>query len=84
MKTTSAQESDMREEYSFDYQRARPNRFVGQIDESQVVVVLDPDVSEVFTTPSRLTWSLRALITTMPSRPQSKAKRSKSASQSAR
>lgn len=75
MKTTSDQDSDMQEEYSFDYRQARPNRFAGQIDKSQVVVVLDPDVSEVFTTPAEVNAVLRALITTMPERPAAKPRR---------
>ena len=49
-------------EYQFDYSQARPNRFAGRVDESQVVVVLDPDVSEVFTTPESVNKVLRALI----------------------
>jgi len=56
MKTDSTPEpepgaaDDLRPEYSFDYRKARLNRFAGQVDKSQVVVMLDPDVSEVFTT----------------------------------
>ncbi len=69
------QESDLREEYSFDYRQAWPNRFAGQIDRSQVVVLLDPDVSEVFTTPESVNAVLRALIKTTPPRPQGKSKR---------
>lgn len=72
MKTISTPESeqdaadDLRSEYGFDYRKARPNRFAGQIDKSQVVVMLDPDISEVFTTPESVNAVLRALIKTMP------------------
>ncbi len=72
MKTTSIPSKeqdaadDLRSEYSFDYLQARPNRFAGQIDKSQVVVMLDPDISEVFTTPESVNAVLRALIKTMP------------------
>jgi hypothetical protein len=71
MKTTSTPEpepnaDDLRAEYRFDYRKARPNRFAGRIDESQVVVMLDPDISQVFTTPESVNTVLRALITTMP------------------
>ena len=56
----------MRSEYSFDYRKARPNRFAGRIDKSHLVVTLDPDISEVFTTPESVNAVLRALIATMP------------------
>ena len=70
MKKTVAAEShstvdDMRPEYRFDYQQARPNRFAGQAKD-RVVVVLDPDISTVFTTPEAVNTVLRALISTMP------------------
>jgi hypothetical protein len=57
---------DLRPEYHFDYHQARPNRFAGKIDKSQTVVMLDPDISEVFTTPESVNAILRALIKTMP------------------
>jgi len=53
-------------EYNFDYQKARPNRFAGKMGKNQVIVVLDPDISEVFKTPEAVNTVLRALITTMP------------------
>jgi hypothetical protein len=57
---------DMRAEYHFDYGKARPNRFASKIDQAAVVVVLDPDVAEVFKTPESVNAVLRALIATMP------------------
>lgn len=66
---------DLSPEYSFDYHKARPNRFAGRIDKSQVVVVLDPDISEVFTTPESVNSVLRALITTMPTTPTKPGRR---------
>lgn len=59
---------EMSPEYRFDYSKARPNRFAGRVDETRVVVVLDPDVSEVFSTPEAVNNVLRALITTMPAK----------------
>jgi len=56
---------DMRTEYRFDYTKARPNRFAGRAKDC-VIVVLDPDVSEVFTTPDSVNRALRALIGAMP------------------
>lgn len=58
---------ELNAEYAFDYGKARPNRFAEQIDKSPVIVVLDPDVSEVFTTSESVNAILRALIQNMPS-----------------
>jgi hypothetical protein len=65
-KGTQGRDGDMRREYRFDYAQARPNRFAGRIDPQQLVVLLDPDVSEVFSTPESVNTALRALITAMP------------------
>jgi hypothetical protein len=84
MKTTPIPEQgpktsdDLRAEYRFDYSKARPNRFAGQIDRSQVVVMLDPDVSEIFTTPESVNNVLRALISTMPAKRVKPGRRSPS------
>ncbi len=59
-------DSEMLPEYRFDYSEAKPNRFA-KPGASRVVVVLDPDIAEVFRTPSSVNAVLRALITTMPS-----------------
>jgi hypothetical protein len=57
---------DMQAEYRFDYKQARPNRFAGRIDRQQLVVVLDKDVSKVFSTPESVNTALRALISAIP------------------
>jgi hypothetical protein len=57
---------EMRAEYRFDYSKAKPNRFASRMDKSRVVVVLDADVSEVFTTPEAVNKALRALIHAVP------------------
>jgi hypothetical protein len=57
---------DMRAEYQFDYAKARPNRFAGRDQGDRVIVILDPDLAEVFTTPESVKTVLRALIKTMP------------------
>jgi hypothetical protein len=59
-------DDELRSEYTLDYTEARPNRFAGRTDPHRVVVVLDPDVSEVFKTPEAVNTMLRALITAMP------------------
>jgi hypothetical protein len=70
MKKTSSSKTkvikDLRAEYHFDYRQSRPNRFAEQVDTAAVVVVLDPDVAEVFTTPESVNTALRALIAAVP------------------
>ena len=56
----------MRREYRFDYSKAKPNRFASRVDKSRLVVALDPDVAEVFTTSDAVNNVLRALIGAMP------------------
>ncbi|MDQ6695038.1 MAG: hypothetical protein M3014_11575 [Chloroflexota bacterium] len=56
---------DLLPEYSFDYSKARPNRFAEGLQSGGRIVTLDPDVAEVFTTPEAVNNVLRALITAM-------------------
>ena len=63
----------MRSEYRFDYRTARPNRFAGRSKPERLVVVLDPDITQVFTTPESVNTVLRALITAMPPAARQKA-----------
>lgn len=53
-------------EYNFDYRKARPNRFAAKVADGELVVVLESDVAEVFTTSEAVNAVLRALINTMP------------------
>ena len=57
---------EMRAEYRFDYSKAKPNRFASRVDKTRLLVALDPDVSEVFTTPEAVNRALRALIEALP------------------
>jgi len=57
---------EMLAEYRFDYRKARPNRFAGRTEEDRVIVVLDPDVSEVFSTQQAVNTALRAIIRAVP------------------
>lgn len=61
-----ATSDDIRPEYRLDYSKSKPNRFAERAGRSRTVVVLDPDIAEVFTTPESVNNVLRALITTMP------------------
>jgi hypothetical protein len=53
----------MRSKYRFDYRKARPNRFAARMSQAPLVVLVDPDIAEVFTTPESVNQALRALIT---------------------
>jgi len=59
---------DMASEYDFDYSKAKPNRFAGRIASDQTVVLLDPEVSKVFTDSESVNAALRALIAAFPKR----------------
>lgn len=65
-KSAGSEANEMLPEYDFDYRKARPNRFAGRMGENCVVIILDPDVSQVFTTAESVNAVLRALINTMP------------------
>ena len=82
MKKTSAPKAvkDLQAEYRFDYGQARPNRFAGQLEAAPVVVVLDPDVAEVFTTPESVNTALRAMINAMPQPAKHRSTRKSTAS----
>ena len=66
IKHASVETDEMRDEYQFDYSKAKPNRFADKIGQDQLMIVLDPDVAAVFKTPESVNRVLRALITSMP------------------
>jgi len=55
-------EAGLAPEYRFDYKKSRSNRFARRVRRDAVVVVLDPDVAEVFRDPKRVNSLLRATI----------------------
>ena len=57
---------EMSSEYSFDYKKAKPNRFADKMKDSPVIVVLDSDVAKVFKSGEEVNKALRALISAMP------------------
>jgi hypothetical protein len=65
-KSRAKRSEDMPPEYDFDYTKAKPNRFAGRIAKDRVVVLLDPEVSKVFTDSESVNEALRGLITTSP------------------
>jgi hypothetical protein len=58
---------DLLPEYRFEYRKARPNRFATRFKAGSRLVLLDPDVAQVFTSPESVNAVLRALLLTMPS-----------------
>ena len=55
-------EAGLAREYRFDYKKSRRNRFARRVRRDAVVVVLDPDVAEVFRDSKRVNSLLRATI----------------------
>jgi len=59
-------QDDMLHEYRFDYGKARPNRFAEGIAEGSLVVVLEPELAQVFKTPEQVRTILRAIADALP------------------
>ena len=57
---------ELRPEYQFDYEQAKPNRFAAGLKKGGRVVVLDPEVAEAFRSSQEVFAVLRALLQTMP------------------
>ena len=74
MKRRSEME-DMQLEYTFDYTKAKPNRFAGRIAKDRLVVLLDPEVSKVFSDSESVNAALRQLITTLPKNAKREARK---------
>ncbi|MDE0040708.1 MAG: hypothetical protein OXT74_01620 [Candidatus Poribacteria bacterium] len=56
----------MQDEYSFDYDKANPNRFAGKLGQDRLMVCLDADVATVFKSAESVNHVLRAIITSLP------------------
>jgi hypothetical protein len=59
-------EDDLLPEYNFDYSKARPNRFVTQVNETKITVTLESDVAKVFKTSEDVNKALRAILSAIP------------------
>ena len=59
-------------EYRFDHSKAKPNRFAERMSRDAVVVVLDPDVAEVFSDSASVNSFLRSTIEAVERRPAKK------------
>jgi hypothetical protein len=69
MKKRSEANPDLAPEYRFDYTKARPNRFAGKPQVRPVVVVLAPDVAQVFRDAKSVNAVLRSIVKAMPGGP---------------
>ena len=56
----------LKREYNFDYSKVKPNRFAKIVRKKTVLVSLEDDVAEVFSTPSEVNDALRAIINAFP------------------
>lgn len=57
---------ELRDEYTFDYSTAKPNRFAAALKKGGRLVVLDPEVAAAFGGSGAVNAALRALLQTMP------------------
>jgi hypothetical protein len=65
-KKRQAASDTMRNEYRFDYRRAKPNRFAEKMAEGALAVILEPDVAAVFGSSEAVNTLLRSVIAAMP------------------
>jgi hypothetical protein len=61
---------ELREEYQFDYRKAKPNRFAASLKKGGRLVVLDPEIAVAFTGSETVNAALRALLQTKPQEPK--------------
>ncbi|MBI3823323.1 MAG: hypothetical protein HY289_11690 [Planctomycetes bacterium] len=59
---------DLREEYRFDYRKAKPNRFASKLKKGGRLVILDPELAEVFQDSKEVNAALKAIVKAMPKR----------------
>jgi hypothetical protein len=71
-KSRKKADGEMRPEYRFDYRKGRPNRFASKANEEPLIVLVDPDIAEVFTNSESVNRALRALIAALPKKEGSK------------
>jgi hypothetical protein len=67
-----AMDDELRPDYQLDYAQAQPNRFAARMAKGGRLVILEPDVADVFSESSTVNAVLKALLKTMPSRTASK------------
>jgi hypothetical protein len=60
---------ELRNEYQFDYSKAKPNRFAAKLKKGGRLVILDPEVAAAFAGSESVNAVLKALLQTMPGKP---------------
>ena len=58
---------ELRDEYDFDYTKAKPNRFAKPLPSGGRIVYLEPDVAKRFTDSDEVNRLLKAIMEAMPS-----------------
>jgi len=53
---------ELREEYQFDYSKAKPNRFAAKLQKGGRLVVLDPEIAAAFPESRSVNDALKALL----------------------
>jgi hypothetical protein len=64
--TNSRKVKEMAPEYRFDYKKAKPNRFAARMKDEPLIIMIEPDIAEVFKSSEQVNKALRALISVMP------------------
>ncbi|HLO17694.1 MAG TPA: hypothetical protein VK206_22885 [Anaerolineales bacterium] len=64
--TKSHKTQDMASEYRFDYKKAKPNRLAARMKDEPLIVMIEPDVANVFRSSEQVNKVLRALISAIP------------------
>ena len=59
---------ELRDEYTFDYSQAKPNRFASTLRKGGRLIVLEPEVAAAFQESDEVNAVLKALLHTMPNR----------------
>ncbi len=60
--------NELREEYNFDYTKAKPNPYASRLGNRAVAIVLDPDLAAVFPTSEAVNSLLRSVVAAVPLR----------------
>jgi hypothetical protein len=74
-KLENAEADEPKEQYDFDYRKAKPNRFAARLAQEQLMVVLDPDTAAIFPTSEAVNEALRVLATAAQNLPNTASQR---------
>jgi hypothetical protein len=65
-KINNIKNESMKDEYNFDYSKAKTNRFAETVSEKVILYPIDEDVANVFQNPAEANNALRAIINAIP------------------